>query len=101
MNLSEKELQLLEAYRDASSIEKQRVENILKIQEQTEPKKLEVLKWSDKCTGSILMKLLGVEKDEVSRLIQDMDYRKLIIICEELRNSSEASQQKIKEMCEF
>lgn len=101
MNLSEKELQLLEAYRDASSIEKHRVENILKIQEQTELKKLEAMEWSDKSTGGILMKLLGVEKDEVRRLVRDMDYREFEILCEELANGSDASQQKVKEMFEF
>lgn len=101
MNLSEKELQLLEAYRDASSIEKQRVENILKIQEQTELKKLETMEWSDKSIGGRLMKLLGVEKEEVRRLMRNINYREFGIIREELANGSEASQQKVKEMFGF
>lgn len=101
MNLSEKELQLLEAYRDASSIEKQRVENILKMQEQTELKKLETMEWSDKSIGGRLMKLLGVEKEEVRRLMRNIDYREFGIIREELANGSEASQQKVKEMFGF
>jgi len=98
MNLTEKELLLLDAYRTASSTEKHRVENILKIQEQTELEKLEEVEWSEESTGGRLMKLLGLEKEEVRRVSRSLDYREFEVISEALVNGSEESLQKVKEI---
>lgn len=98
MDLSEKELLLLDAYRTASSIEKHRVENILKIQEQAELKKLEEMEWSEKSTGGRLMKLLRMEKEEVRRVSRSLDFRQFEVISEALVSDSEESLQKVKEI---
>ncbi len=86
---------LLDAYRTASSTEKQRVEKILKIHEQTDLKKLEEMEWTDKSIGGRLMKLLGGEKEEVRRLFRSQNYRQLEIIRKELVNCGETSQKKV------
>lgn len=98
MELSEKELLLLKAYRTASSTEKQKVESILKVHKQTELEELKKQEWSDKSMGGMLMKLLGVEKEEVRRLYNSMTSKQMKIISVELATGTEASLQKVKEM---
>lgn len=101
MNLSEKELLLLEAYRAASPTEKQRVESILNVHEQVELEELEKMEWSEISTGSILMKLFGMDKEEVRMLSRSLNSRKCESIRQELVNGSEASKQKVKEILGF
>lgn len=98
MDLSEKELLLLEAYRTASSTEKQRVESILKVHRQIELEELRKQEWSDKSIGGMLMELLGMDKEQVSRLTRSLSSRQMKIISAELAIGTETSLQKVKEM---
>lgn len=98
MDLSEKELILLDAYRAASQTEKQKVEKILNIHHETDLEELRKQKWSNNCIGGMLMQLLGVGKEEVLSLCSSLNSKQFEMINDELAKRDAASPLKIKEI---